>query len=350
MRHLADLPNLPLLTLYTDGPLEPVDAVAAEVLSCPRVRVRVVPRRRPWLRFWLPLAAWRDGISVMHFPGTILPPFRPFRSVVTVYDLAALHSPELALVGEVRRVNTVVRRSVVQSDRVLAISQTTARDVQRFFGVPPERVTVTPLAADARFRPIPNATAHVAERFSLQEPYLLFVGTPYPRKNLEGVLRAMALLGAVGEGVVLAVASRKEEVAPGIRQRAAELGIGHRVRFLGSVPDEDLPALYSAAQMLVHPAFHEGFCLPLLEAMACGTPVVTSNTSALPEVAGDAALLVDPSRPEAIAAAIRQLLTDRSLRESLVRRGKERVSQFSWRRTAALTLEAYRLAADLTER
>ena len=341
VRHLARLPELPPLTLYTDATPEPVDAGSAEILASPRLRVRVVPRRRPWLRFWLPLVARQERVTVMHFPGTIVPTWLPLRAVVTVYDLATLHDPARALGNEARVVNTVVRRSVRRSARVLAIPQTTARDVTTFFGVPPERIQVTPLAPGEQFRPVPDAAAEVTRRFGLHPPYLLFVGTPYPRKNLHGVLEAMALLG---RAATLAIAGRKAWVDPAVRETVRALGVADRVRFLGDVPDDAMPALYSAAHALLHPAFHEGFGLALVEAMACGTPVITANTSVMPEVAGTAALLVDPTRPEQIAAAARRFLDDTALRAEYARRGRERAGQFSWERTAALTLEAYRAA------
>ncbi|MDH7570388.1 MAG: glycosyltransferase, partial [Armatimonadota bacterium] len=191
VRALGRRADLPPVYLYTDGPPEPVDESVAEILACPRLRVRVVPRRRGWLRLWLPLAARRDGVTVMHFPGTIVPGWKPFRAVVTVHDLAALQVPHLAYGNDTRVVNTVVRRSVRRSAHVLAVSQSTARDVQRFFGVSPSRITVTYEAADPRFRPVEGARARVAERFGLRGRYLLFVGTPFRRKNLEGVMAAL---------------------------------------------------------------------------------------------------------------------------------------------------------------
>lgn len=346
IRSLGRLPELPPVTLYTDAPPEIVDGEAEEILENPRLRVRVVPRRRPWLRFWLPLAARREGISVMHFPGSIVSAWLPYRTVVTIYDLTALRAPTLATGNEGRVVDTVVRRSVRRSAHVLAISEATARDVRELFGVPRERITVTPLAPHARFQPVPGAAERVAQRFGLRQGYLLFVGTPYPRKNLRGALEAMAHLGAAGEGVALAIAGRKAWVDPGMRQMAAALGIADRAVFLGDVPDEDMPALYSAALALLHPAFSEGFCLPLVEAMACGTPVVTSATSVMPEVAGDAAVLVDPAQPLDIAEGVQRLLSNAPLRAECARRGRERVREFSWERTAALTLDAYRAAAS----
>ena len=345
VRHLGRIADLPPLTLYTDAPPVAVDEASAEILECPRLRVRVVPNRRFWLRLWVPLAARRDGVTVMHFPGSLVIGWQPFRAVVTIYDLTALRAPQLALEGDARLADTVVRRSVARSAHVVADSQTTARDVEELFRVPPERVTATPLAADERFRPVPGAAEQVAARFGLRQPYLLFVGTPLPRKNFRGVLEAFARLGPAGDGVTLAVASRKEWAVPGVRELAETLGIAERVRFLGDLPDEALPTLYSGARMLVHPAFFEGFGLTVVEAMACGTPVVTSNTSVLPEVAGDAALLVDPYHSSAIVDAIRRLLGDDRLHAEYARRGLERAAFFSWDRTAALTLEAYRKAA-----
>jgi glycosyltransferase involved in cell wall biosynthesis len=344
VRYLGRIEELPPVTLYTNAPPEPVDVEAEEVLACPRLRVRVVPRRRLWLKLWIPLAARRDGVSVMHFPGGIPSLLRPYRTLVTIHDLCNVRLPELAYRNEAKLVRTIVRRGARSSDRVIAISECTARDVQELFAVPAERISVTPLAPDEQFRPVPDAARRVAQEFGLHGPYLLFVGTPYPRKNFGRILEALALLGPEAENVPLVVAGRKEWAAPGTRELAARLGVADRVRFLGDVADAALPALYSAAKMLVHPALYEGFGLTLTEAMACGTPVVTANVSSMPEVAGDAALLVDPHQPGEIAAAITRLLKEPRLWEQCSRRGRAQAARFSWERTARLTLEAYRAA------
>lgn len=344
--HLGRLPDLPPVTLYTDAPPEETDAVTAEILRTPSLRVRVVPRRRLWLKVWLPRAARRDGVTVMHFPGSILSLLRPYRTVTTIYDLCNVRFPLLAVGNEARLMQGVVRKSALAATRVIAISQATADDIAELYGVPRERIVVTPLAPDPRFQPVPDAAARVAARYGLRSPYLLFVGTPYPRKNLARVLDAFAQLGPAGKGVTLVIASRKEEAAAEVLARARVLGVEEQVRFLAGVPDEEMPALFSAAQMLVHPALCEGYGLTLVEAMACATPVITANRSSMREVAGDAALLVDPEKPGEIAGAIRRILTDPEARETCIRRGAERVAGLTWERTARLTLDAYRAAHE----
>ncbi|HHX39853.1 MAG TPA: glycosyltransferase family 4 protein [Armatimonadetes bacterium] len=344
--HLGRLPELPPITLYTDTPPKETDAVTAEILRTPSLRVRVVPRRRLWLKVWLPRAARRDGVTVMHFPGSILSLLRPYRTVTTIYDLCNVRFPLLAVGNEARLMQGVVRKSALAATRVIAISQATADDVAELYGVPRERIVVTPLAPDPRFRPVPDAAAQVAARYGLRPPYLLFVGTPYPRKNLSRVLDALAQLGPAGKGVTLAIASRKEDAAAEVLARARILGVADRVCFLAGMPDEEMPALYSAAQMLVHPALCEGYGLTLVEAMACATPVITANRSSMLEVAGDAALLVNPEKPGEIADAIRRLLTDPGAREACIRRGTERIAGLTWESTARRTLDAYRAAYE----
>ena len=281
----------------------------------------------------------------MHFPGASR--CSDYRTVTTIYDLCNVRFPLLAVGNEARLMQGVVRKSALAATRVIAISQATADDVAELYGVPRERIVVTPLAPDPRFRPVPDAAAQVAARYGLRPPYLLFVGTPYPRKNLSRVLDALAQLGPAGKGVTLAIASRKEDAAAEVLARARILGVADRVCFLAGMPDEEMPALYSAAQMLVHPALCEGYGLTLVEAMACATPVITANRSSMLEVAGDAALLVNPEKPGEIADAIRRLLTDPGAREACIRRDRV-IAGLTWEHGAS-DPGCYRAAYDESE-
>jgi glycosyltransferase involved in cell wall biosynthesis len=225
---------------------------------------------------------------------------------------------------------------------VLTVSQATKRDLVSWYGVDPERITVTHLGLSEIFKPPTDQylIKDVQARYGLQErSYLIYVGTVQPRKNLTRVIEALAITLAAGYEVDLVIAGKRGWLSTPIEQRAQELGITHRIHFIGYVPEQELPALLAGALCFVFPSLYEGFGVPVIEAMACGTPVITSTSSALPEVAGDAALLVDPLDTNAIAAAIMQLIDQATLRETLRRRGLDRARLFTWEACAKKTLE-----------
>jgi glycosyltransferase involved in cell wall biosynthesis len=237
------------------------------------------------------------------------------------------------------------------SASVLSISEAARRDVLARFKLPPERVTTTPLAADARFYPQPpDEVARVRAAHNLPPEMVLFVGINKPHKNLVRLIEAFGRLLQQGSSATLVLAGPWDDRYPEAKAAAASmpgrrpgnLPTGERVRFLGPVADADLPALYAAATVFVLPSLYEGFGLPVLEAMACGAAVACSNTSSLPEIAGDAALTFDPQDVEAIAGAIGQLLGDEELRGRMVQAGLVQAAGFTWEKTAALTLAVYR--------
>ena len=217
---------------------------------------------------------------------------------------------------------------------MIAISQATKDDLVAHYGVPKEKIPVVYHGVEPRFRPTPDPA--VPARYGLPSRYFLYLGTLQPRKNLERLLQAYAQLS--GDVPALVLAGAKGWYFERIAAAIAALGLGERVFLPGYVPDEDVPALLTGALALVFPSLYEGFGLPVLEAMACGTPVVTANTSSLPEVVGEAGLLVDPLRVDEIAAAMQRLLADEALRAELSRRGLERAGLFSWDRCARETL------------
>src|SRR5262249_42286431 len=232
----------------------------------------------------------------------------------------------------------------------IADSDATRRDLLRYYRVAPQKVRAVPLGVEPAFRPVEleAARALAAERYGLTSPFLLFVGTLEPRKNLRALLEAYRRLlsSHTGEGdaPTLAVAGARGWWYRDLYRLARELGLDGRVRFLGRVPDADLPPLYSAAAAFVYPSLYEGFGLPPLEALACGTPVVCSDRSSLPEVVGDAGLLVDPTQPAALAGALARILDDPALRQELRGRGLERAARYTWARTAAETVQVYEQA------
>jgi glycosyltransferase involved in cell wall biosynthesis len=236
-----------------------------------------------------------------------------------------------------------MRGAVRRAARIVTCSEHVRGEVVELLGVDPGRVVVTPLGVHERFRPAPP-DEHALARLGVRRPYLLAVATVSPRKNLAAVVRAYSRIAAdhPGLGLVIAGATgwRTEETDRAIR--AAPSG----VVTTGFVADEDLVALYNGAACLVFPSLEEGFGLPPLEAMACGTPVVASNTTSIPEVVGDAGLLVHPGDEEAIELAVRRVLEDGGLAEELRKRGLERARGFSWEACARLTVDVYRAARD----
>jgi glycosyltransferase involved in cell wall biosynthesis len=297
-----------------------------------------------WETVALPVLTRRGRLDLFHGTVNTLPPFLPCPAIVTVHDLALLRWPEQVPRRRHAFLSRAIPRAVRQARWVIAVSEATKQDVVRTFGIPPERVLVTPLGVDARFRPAePGRLAAFRERHGLSDPYLLWVGTLEPRKNLPRLLEAFAQLGSeIPHRLVLVGPEgwRTGELAATLER----LALGDRVRFTGFVSNEVLPLWYAPADLFLFPSLYEGFGLPILEAMACGTPVVTSNVSSMPEVGGDAACYADPESADAIAAAIRRVLNDPELRATMRARGLERAAGFTWARTADLTAAAYRQA------
>jgi glycosyltransferase involved in cell wall biosynthesis len=273
----------------------------------------------------------------MHTPVMLVPASPAMPLVVTVHDMTAWLFPDLHTKRTAWLTRLAFRAAQRRGAFFLADSESTAGDLMRIGQVPRDRVAVVPLAADARFRPVDGSA--VLTRLGLDRPYLLYVGTLEPRKGIESLLDAFAQL--VDVDVRLVIAGKRGWMFEALDAKVASLGLTSRVTFTGFVPDEDLPALISGALAFVYPSVYEGFGLPVLEAMQCGTPVISSDVSSLPEVAGDAALLVTPGDVHGLARAMRQVLSELGLREELRGRGFAQAAKFSWRRTAALTAEAY---------
>jgi glycosyltransferase involved in cell wall biosynthesis len=226
---------------------------------------------------------------------------------------------------------------------VISVSESTRRDLSVRFGIPGSRIRVVPHAADDRVAPAPvEAVAALRVRHGLAAPYLLYVGSNKPHKNLVRLVSAFATIAPSRSDLVLVIAGVWDSRYPEARTEAAARGLGERVRFLGPVSDDDLPPLLTGALGFAFPSLYEGFGRPVLEAMSCGTPVLASATSSLPEVVGDAGLLVDPTQVEAIAQGLARLCDDADLRSDLARRGRVRALGFTWEHAARAHLEVDR--------
>jgi len=337
--------------------------------SVPRL-LRRLPRTAPSAVIhaqdrWAP---GRPSPIVYHSPYYLMP-YRPgAATVLTVYDLIPLLFPQHSTARARLLFRWATALALRAADRVIAISAATRRDLLAHFRVPPDRVVAIPLAADPAFRPQPaDAIAALRNRHHLPPGYVLYLGSNKPHKNLVRLVEAWEIVNRKSQ-----IANRKSQIAnrtlvmagawdaryPEARERAQTLGLGDRIRWLGPVAEAELPALYAGASLFVFPSLYEGFGLPVLEAMACGTPVICSNVSSLPEVAGDpstdrstgsrgtsgpaAALLVDPLDVAALAAAIGRALGDETLGGELRQNGLRQAARFTWERTAQQTLVIYR--------
>ncbi|MFN8595229.1 MAG: glycosyltransferase family 1 protein [Anaerolineae bacterium] len=290
---------------------------------------------------WIVPRQLRELKARLYHSPYYLMPYRPgVPTVLTAYDVIPLVYPQYYTVPQRLIFRFAHARALKTAHVTLAISEATKVDLVRQFGTRPDRIVVTPLAADPRFALQTTAAVQtVREKYHLPERYVLYVGSNKPHKNLARLIKAwLTAEGGMGN-VELVIAGSWDERYP----EAKRLAEGHaRVHFLGSIDDADLPALYASALAFAFVSEYEGFGLPPLEAMACGTPVLASNTSSLPEVIGDAGLLVDPHEIDAIAAALERIITDKNLRLDLKQRSLQRAAQFSWEQTARLTLDVYR--------
>ena len=254
-------------------------------------------------------------------------------SVITVHDLAIYRNAAWFPARQPLSTRLVVPSSLRRADRVIAVSSNTARDVEQLFGVPRSRIAVVPHGVSPGLRPMSAAElAEVRERFQLPERFILFVGTVEPRKNLLTLLDAWAMMRDRPDLVIVGGLGWHYEA---IRDRISRLG--EHVHHVDALEPADLPAVYNLARVLAHPAWYEGFGLPPLEAMACGTPVVVSDSSSLPEVVGDAGLVVAAGDADAWRAALEKVIGDPDLAADLRRRGILRAAEFSWSRSAAMT-------------
>jgi glycosyltransferase involved in cell wall biosynthesis len=312
------------------------------------------PRRltQIWQRARLPLPVelFAGPLDIVHAPDFVLPPTRA-RTIVTIHDLSFLIYPEFAAPGMVRYLSSAVPRSLRRADAVLADSIATRDDLARLLRIDPARVSLVYPGVSPRFRPLPpDQIEPVRRRLGLPDRFILFVSTLEPRKNLVRLIEAFArLLRRSGEGpapqladLKLVIGGRRGWLYEEIFAAIERLHLGQQICALDYVDDNDLPALYNLADVFAYPSVYEGFGLPALEALACGTPVLTADNSSLPEAVGDAAVLVPAGDVDAIAAGLARLLADPALRARLRAAGPLRARQFTWARAAQQVLECYR--------
>ncbi|HXF62408.1 MAG TPA: glycosyltransferase family 1 protein [Caldilineaceae bacterium] len=340
------------IRLFVAGPIDPAEQAAAPlpIHATPIGERNLV---RLWHRLDLPWprVEWFTGgpLDLLHATDFVLPPSRARRKILTIHDLAFLFYPEAAMPSLHHYLNVVVPRSVRRADFIIADSRHTARDLQSVWDVPAEQIAVVQGAVDhAHFRPIsdPARLAEVRRRYQVGDgPYILAVSRLEPRKN------HVRLIEAFHQARVearlphrLVIGGAKGWLYDAIFRRVQELGLGEAVHFPGFIADADLPALYSGADFVAYPSLYEGFGLPIIESLACGTPVLTGDNSCLPEAGGPGALYVQAEQVESIAQGILRLAGDPALRARLRAAGLAHAAAFTWERSAAQLRNAYAAA------
>ena len=337
---LGELRSPELLLCYDEG-----TATGLGDLDPAAFQLHRLPFKPGWL--WTPVAwpRWlrQEQVDLAH-AQYIIPPIAPCPTVVTIHDVSFLTHPEWFPTKPRLLMKTLIPLSARRANKVICGSEHAAGEIAKHCRISRAKIAVIPYAADPRFRPLDRAEAkaRVAERYGLSQPFILALGLLQPRKNLSRLIDAFAALAPQYDGLELAMVGRSGWQAEKVRERVEAMGLADRVKLPGAADDEDLPHLYSAAEMLVYPSLYEGFGLPPLEAMACGAAVIAGDTSSLPEVVGDGGMLVDPRSTEAIGAAIRELLDHPERAEALRRAGLLQAARFSWDQCARGHERVYR--------
>jgi len=356
----ADLDLRVLANRFRAGGVLPPLGPAVRTVN-PRIPDRIL--KAGWKLLARPtVEALLGDLDVFHMSDWSHPPLRRARMVATVHDLGPVEHPEWYAPQVVRHFRAVHRSVADRADAVIAVSAATREAFIRCMGAAPGRVHVVHSGISADFAPVPSDAAwEVADTYGLQGPFVLYVGSRERRKNLVGLVHAYARVAERRPDVSLVLVGARPQVearrvqgaqawsGTEIEDAIASSGIADKVRILGMVPRSHLPALYSAASLFAFPTLYEGFGFPGLEAIACGTPVVATDRSAVPEVLGDAAVLADPTDPGAFGGAMLRILDDDGLVAELRTKGLERARMFTWERTARETLEVYRRVASPLE-
>jgi glycosyltransferase involved in cell wall biosynthesis len=299
-------------------------------------------QRIAWEQTILPAKLKLHKVDLYHGPAFIAPFLKTCPQIVTIHDASFRLTPERHSFSRRAFYRAIVPAIMKTSDGIIAVSRSAKSDLLDVAPVPAEKISVIPLGVDSQFHPVhdPYRLERIRCKYSLPRDFILYVGMIEPRKNLETLVDAY-LADSLSARFDLVLAGGLGWDYSGLLQKIESSGAADRIRLPGYIPESDLPALYTAASVFAYPSLYEGFGLPVLEAMACGTPVVTSSVSSLPEVAGTAALLSDPHDSGALASALHSILGDENLRAELSSRGLTRARSFTWNQTARKTLALY---------
>ncbi len=308
----------------------------------PTVAVR--PVRILWEQTELPRDLKRRGVDVFHGPAFIVPLSRTCRQVVTIHDMTFFLLPQCHLFTKKHYFQRLIPQCVKRANQVIAVSESTKKDILKILGSEySKKIKVIYHGKEERFCPDTAGAASydLRTKYGFSGRIILFVGLIEPRKNLERLIRAYAKLRSFHQTSCLVIAGSQGWGHDAVLRAASESGVRDRIFFPGYIPERELPSLYNLADVFVYPSLYEGFGLPVLEAMACGAPIVASGVSSMPEISGDAALLIDPLDVDSIAQGIERVLMDRERRERMKEEGPKRSQAFTWERTARETLATY---------
>jgi len=315
-----------------------------QIPSCEQFQVKRIWPTNPYLRipFAFPLECRRENLDVFH-AQYILPPFCKPRSVTTIADILFEGHPELFSSVERLKFGILFPWSARRSDHIITVSQFSKNDIVNRYHVDPDRVTVVYEAPRKEFRQmdVDHCREILAREYDIRLPFILYVGRINARKNLERLVEALAILSGKGFPHQLVIVGKQDWMAGRVLQKVRDLSLDSKVRFVGYVPTDHLPVFYNAASLFVYPSVCEGFGIPLVEAMACGVPVVTSFGSSLQEVASEAAVLADPYSVSSIANAMEKVLSDGLFARELREKGLRRAREFSEARKAQETIDVY---------
>jgi glycosyltransferase involved in cell wall biosynthesis len=344
VRALAALDSGHELTVFVERGKYPLFGLSPnDKLHFIQVQDKPPWQRLIWEQTFFPALVRRAGVDLLHSPHYTMPLALPCRSVVTFHDMIFFIYPQYHTLVKRYFFRWFIRVSGRWANALIADSESTRRDAIKLAGVPAEKIHTVHLGVTDEFRTIRDVQVldQIKAKYQLPENFLLYVGVMEPRKNLAGLLKAYQTLVAEGIQQHLVIAGGKGWMIDQVLASVAESEMKARIHFTGHVPHEDLPAIFNLAEVFVYPSLYEGFGIPVLEALACATPVVTSNISSIPEITGDCALLIPPTDQQALTSALQRLLKDKSLRQDLARCGPERAAYFTWTHTARRTLAVY---------
>lgn len=298
-----------------------------------------------WEHIFLPFSLWKNKIVLYHAPGFVLPFFKlnkNIKFIITLADMTFFSHPQYHMFWKQKYFKYMIPRSIHKADKVIAISESTKKDILKHVSVDEKKIMVTHLGYDTLFsKQSINKIIPILKKYNINFPYILFVGMLEPRKNVPSLIKAFAAIKNK-QNHMLVIVGKKGWQYDKIFDWVQKLKLEQQVVFTGYVPDEHLSALYSGATCFVYPSFYEGFGIPIIEAMACGCPVITSNNSSMEEIAGDAAILVDPYDVQTITRAIETYLYNNDERKKRAKQGIKYVKRFSWETMVKKTEQIYK--------
>jgi glycosyltransferase involved in cell wall biosynthesis len=341
LRHLPWEEGEPTYVVFTQQKY-----LLADMLGITAVSSRLPTESRLLRIFWeqivWPWQAWRRGLKLLHSMAFVAPLWAPCPTVITVYDLSFLHFPERFPYLQRLYLSSQTSRSCRRAKRIITISKSSRQDVHCFFGVPLSQIDVVIPGVDSAYRPLPNKEVAAFRAKQGIERFVLHVGTLQPRKNIPVLIEAFAQLP--DPELKLVLVGGKGWLYDNIFRQVQSLGLAERVIFSGYVPDEALPLWYNAAELFVFPSVYEGFGMPVVEAMACGTPVIAANSSSIPEVVGEVGLLFDPNDVKTLVKQMTAVLSNSDLHDKLRQKGLQHAQTFSWERAGRETAVVYHRA------